>query len=157
MGYNTVTQGFVNFTKYGVCTDTPDQMVIPTFASFPISATSPQTCQLSFVDANNKMYKIKLKQPPVGPPPGNTPNYPMGPPAPGVPIGQQYYNPNLIDCSGNALNTPQSAWCRYPPVDTPTAYGATVWSTQGLLGGKTNTNTFNLRAPCQNSQGSDCQ
>ena len=35
MGYNTVTRNWVNFTKYGVCSDTPDQDVIPTFASFP--------------------------------------------------------------------------------------------------------------------------
>jgi hypothetical protein len=156
MGYNSTTPNWVNFTKYGVCSDTPDQDVIPTFASFPISATSPQTCPLSFLDAAGNIYKITLKQPPVGPPPGNVQNYPSGPPAPNVPVGQQYFNPALIDCSGNAANTQQSAWCRYPPVDTPTAYGAEVWSTQGLLGGKTNTNTLNLRSACQPSQKPGC-
>jgi hypothetical protein len=147
MGYDPNTPGWVNFTKYGVCSNTPDQTVIPSFASFPISATNPQNCPLSFLDAAGKIYKIQLKQ---GPP------YPIGPPAPLQPIGQQYYAPAVIDCSGNATNTAQSSWCRYPPVDTPTIRGAAVWTTEGLFGGKTNTNNLSLQSACQPAQGSGC-
>jgi hypothetical protein len=146
MGYSTEA-GRVNFTKYGVCGDPPNQDVIPSFSSFPISSTNAQGCALSFLDAAENTYKITLR---------TAPPYPIGPPAPREPVGQQYFSPTVIDCSGNATNTQQSAWCRYPPVDTPTVYGAEVWTVQGLFGGKTNTNTLNLRAACQPFQKPGC-
>lgn len=55
----------MKFTKYGVCSKTADQVVNPVFASFPISATKVQDCQITLLDNQNTIYQFRLtKQPP---------------------------------------------------------------------------------------------
>jgi hypothetical protein len=44
----------VQFVKYGVCTETPDQDVNPTFRSFDLSANQLSSCTLSFLDKPRK-------------------------------------------------------------------------------------------------------
>lgn len=146
MGYNSTEPGWINFTSYGVCKTTPDTTVDPTFASFAISANDPQKCPLSFKDASGALYYITLKA---------EPPYALGPPAPDVPVGQQYY-PNSIDCTDNAPNTQQAAWCRYPPHGHTVDYGAQLWTVKGTGNAKTNTNTLNLRSACQPFQKPNC-
>lgn len=135
-GYTT-TPNAVNFVKYGVCTDTPDKPVNPTFASFAISSTNPRKCPLSFLDSENRIYKVTIKQ---------EPPFPLGPPQAGVPVADKYY-PSFIDCGGNPAGSVQAAWCRTPPAPkTPVDYGVYVYTLKGNGNASTNQNFVVTRA-----------
>ena len=147
-GY-TLTVGAVNFTKYGVCSDTPDRNVNPTFTSFAISATNPKNCPLSFIDSLNRVYKFVIN---------NEPPYPIGPPQAGVPIADKYYyvnsttpgSPTYIDCSGNPAGSFQSMWCLNPPASHggPVAFGVYVYTLKGNGNASTNQNFAVGRPAC---------
>ena len=127
----------MNFTKYGVCTNTPDKVVNPTFTSFAISASNPQNCPISFIDSQNRLYKVLIKQ---------EPPFPLGPPGPV--IADKYY-PAYIDCSGNPAGSFQAQWCRTPPgTKTPVAYGVFGYTEKGTGGSKTNKNYIVGRPAC---------
>ena len=68
-GYAPKPINLVQFTKYGICTTTPDTAVNPDFPSFIISSTNPNICPLTWVDNSGQRYKFKLKYQPQGMPP----------------------------------------------------------------------------------------
>ncbi len=137
-GY-TKTAGAINFVKYGVCSNTPNKAVNPTFASFAISSTRPQNCPLSFIDSQNRLYKVTIKQ---------EPPFPIGPPPGGVVVPSTYY-PTYIDCSGNTPGSFQAQWCRTPPApQQPVAYGVFVYTQKGNGGAATNQNFMVTRPAC---------
>lgn len=89
----------IKLVKYGVCTNTPDQDVNPTFHSFDLSANQLSNCTLSFLDNRSNIYLFKITtQPPYPPIP------PPGRPIPDV-------NKTMFDCSGNSQFIGDT-WCK---------------------------------------------
>lgn len=104
----------VQFTKYGVCTTTPDTAVNPDFPSFIISSTNPNACPLSWVDnstPSSLQYTFKLKYQPEGMPPSVPPWVVCNP---GDTTCATALNPLArapIDCSGNTTTAAMN-WCK---------------------------------------------
>lgn len=85
----------VRFTKYGICTTTPNKPVDPDFASFGLSILDKNlaNCPISFIDNRGSIYTFKLKS---------------GPP---FPLNQNKLTPAThapIDCSGAGQHM---NWC----------------------------------------------
>jgi hypothetical protein len=104
VSFGGATTDRVQFTKYGICTTTPDTAVNPNFRSFIISSTNPNACPLSWVDnstPSNLQYTFKLKYQPEGMPPSVPPWVVC---IPGDDTCATALNPAArapIDCSGN--------------------------------------------------------
>ncbi len=100
IGYGPANR--INFTKYGICKLTPDVDVNPSFASFSISATTLDTCPVSFVDNMGQFYTFKLK---------SQPPYPVQPST--LPPGYASLPANFapVDCSGNQAGSVGAKWC----------------------------------------------
>jgi hypothetical protein len=99
----------VRFTKYGICTNTPNQPVNPDFASFAISSTNPNICPLSFQENVHagQLYTFKLKSQPKG----GLPPWPIC--QKGDATCETALNPAArapIDCTGNTGIA--VAWCK---------------------------------------------
>jgi hypothetical protein len=137
-GYDK-TAGAINFVKYGACTNTPNKNVNPNYASFAISSTDPQNCPISFLDSQNRVYHVTIKQ---------SPPFPLGPPDPTKNIPSSYY-PSYIDCSGNMVGSLQAQWCRTPAAPNPNvAYGVWVQTIKGLFGSGSDFNYVQSRGAC---------
>jgi len=85
----------VRFTKYGVCTATPDTDVDPDYVSFAISVTDIGDCPISLIDNKGKYYTFEVvKQPPY------------------LRIDHRTDASHAaIDCSANKDKTIRDGWC----------------------------------------------
>jgi hypothetical protein len=88
----------VRFTKYGVCTDTPDIAVDPSYTTFVMSVNKLTSCPYSLIDNLGNLYHFGIKKAPN--PPGQ--NYPNE--------ANQLTGPAFVDCKGNT-NAAITGWC----------------------------------------------
>ena len=85
----------VRFTKYGVCTKTPDTDIDPDYVSFSLSATDIGACPVSLLDNKGNYYTFDVvKQPPY------------------LQIDHRTDASHAaIDCSGNKDKKIRDGWC----------------------------------------------
>lgn len=127
VSFGYATTDAVRFAQFGICTETPNRDVVPTFPSFAISSTKPENCPVSFVDNRGQRYTFKImSQPP----------YPTLPPAPQRPK-QANYAP--VDCSGNRRGSVGAGWCK-TIMSGVVEFGVFVHTVPGLGGSKTDAN-----------------
>jgi hypothetical protein len=100
--------GKLAISKYGICTDTPDTDVVPSFRSFYVSATDFRNCTLSLQESNDgkptgTIYRFSITKPPP---------YAAPTPPPKSPYTDQ--STSMIDCKANPdKNTAKRTqdWC----------------------------------------------
>jgi hypothetical protein len=127
----------VQFTKYGVCTETPDTDIKPSNPSFPIYR-DPKTCVVSFLDnLNNTYFFTFTKEAP----------FTLGNPPPNAPIPDNFYDG--IGCANNAPGSVGAAWCRTPATGTPVQHGVWAQTLRGTGGAGTDTSYAIAPAPDQ--------
>ena len=112
-GYKSSYAGGINFNQYGRCIMSPNTPTVSYYTTFVVpegidgQSNSVTNCQIALLDSKNRPYTLKLKASP-----STFPVKPQG--AKDWPSGEQIreWNPQFIDCSGNANQDVLLSWCQ---------------------------------------------
>ena len=112
-GYKSSYAGGITFNQYGRCIPSPNTPTVSYYTTFVVpegidgQSNSVTNCQITLLDSKSRPYTLKLK--------GSPSTFPVKPQgAIDWPSGEQIrqWNPQFIDCSGNANQDVLSSWCQ---------------------------------------------